>query len=260
MKTFILALAACAATTFAVAQRASTNPEESLKAEKKSWATELNVNPFQGEVSLNNSLNQIKLRKFINNSYALRLGLNANQNNLNQESGNPYGSNPTISKNERKSTTIGLNLGIEKHFTGTRRLSPYIGLDLALADKSSKQEITSGNSTATIKGAWQNPTYTMVYNPSTGGYTMVLQNVSPTEEAYTSYGLNITSGFDFYVSKNFFLGYEFNFGFNSINYKDIKITQTGASTGSQPYNEQKNNAFKFGPNLINGIRLGYVIK
>jgi hypothetical protein len=252
-------MAACAIASSIYAQRSSET--EVLKAVNKNWATELNVNPFNGSISLNNSLNQIKVRKFFNDRYALRIGFNANQLTSNLENGNPYGTNPTIYKNERNSTTIGLNVGFEKHFAGTRRLSPYLGLDLALGNKSSKQEITSGTTTTTVKGAWQTITYTNVYNPNTNSYQLVAQGSTPSEEAYVSYGLNIASGFDFYISKSFFFGYEFNFGFNSLNYKDIKVSQTGTpSTNNNSYSDQKNTSFKFGPSLINGIRLGYVIK
>ena len=250
MKFILSTFVACIAAFSTYAQNAPTD-SDTLKARKNNWATELNINPFKGELSLNNSLNQIKFRKFIADNFALRLGFNANRIGSTIESGSPYGTTPTIIKNERSSTTVGLNFGIEKHLSGTRRLSPYLGADLAFVDKSSNQELTNGSNKTTIKGAWRTSNY--VPGPN-GGY----QQIDESEEAYFSYGINLTSGFDFYISRHFFFGYEFSFGFNSIKFKDIEVTNSG-STSNNTFSDSKNTAFHFGSNLFNGIRLGYVL-
>jgi len=230
-----------------------------FKPSKNNWATELNINPFKGELSLNNSLKQIKVRKFTQDNLALRFGFNANRLSSNFENLNPYGTNASVYKNNKSSTTVGINFGVEKHFKGTKRLSPYLGLDVELANKSSKQEITNGQITTTIKGAWTN-----VATSYTGydqyGNPITRQTFSEDEKAFFSYGLNVVSGFDFYISRHFFFGYEFSFGFQNKNYKDLEYSTTGSSSNSPLNNtEQKNSAFTFGPSIVNGIRLGYVL-
>ncbi|WP_207426969.1 hypothetical protein [Pedobacter sp. SYSU D00535] len=253
----ILALSFAALASYA---QSSESDESSLKPFKKNLATELNINPFKGELSLNNSLNQIKLRIFSSPRFAWRIGFSARKLDSLVENSNPYGSNPSIYKNERNSTSLALNLGFEQHLKGTRRLSPYYGLDLTLANKSAKQEITSGQSVTTIKGAWQTSTPQVIWVPNYngGGQYQTVYTVGSGERGYTRYGLNLVTGFDFYMAKNFFFGYEFNFGFYQTNYQAIEVTQTGSSSATTPADVKDSN-FSFGPTLYNGIRLGYVL-
>lgn len=261
MKKILLTVVACIAASSIYAQRTTSDTSETsfLKPVKTNLAAELSINPFNGSLNLNNALNQIKVRKFISDNYALRIGFNANKISNNQETGNPYGTNPTINKSERNSTTLGLNLGFERHFKGTKKLSPYIGADLVLADKSSKQETTNGQVVSTLEGAWATSSYTTIYDSN--GNPHIVQTQQPSELAYFQYGVKLVSGFDFYISRHFFLGAEINIGFTQTNYKDIKYTQTG-TTGNPSQNtniDQKNQSFNIGTNVYNGIRLGYVL-
>jgi hypothetical protein len=222
-----------------------------LKPHAGNVATELNLNPFNGSLSLNNSLNQIKFRYFTSPALALRLGITGNKVSSVSENNQPYGNNPYQFKDERSSTTLGLNLGIEKHFAGTKRLSPYLGADLALASKSTEQEITEGQTVTTITGAWRE----YVQNPN-NPYPSPQYS---TERGYLRYGMNVFTGFDFYMARHFFFGYEVNFGINKSIFDDVEITQT-YSAGNPPANnnEVKNNSFTFGPSLMNGVRIGYI--
>ncbi|MBC8053895.1 MAG: hypothetical protein H7Y13_12590 [Sphingobacteriaceae bacterium] len=256
MKNILLTLVACIATSFIYAQSSNDASENStFKPSGNSWSTELNINPFSA-LSLN-TLNQIKFRKFVSEKTALRIGFNINRISSDEEDNNPYGSSPTIYRDEKSSTTLGLSLGLEKLFKGTKRLSPYMGFDFAISDKSSKQEITNGQTKTTIKGAWRNYSYVYVPNYNNNGSSYVLQSVQSSDEyAYTSYGLNLISGFDFYVSQHFFIGGEFNLGFSQTNYKDVTVTQTGSTSNNN--SDQKNNVFQFGTSSYNGIRIGYI--
>ena len=235
-----------------------TQNENELKP-RSGFSTELNINPFKGQLSLNNSLNQIKFRIFTQPDFAWRIGFNASSKDSLIDNKNPYGTTNTNYKNSGKRTTLGLNIGFEKHFKGTKRLSPYIGADVSLTNRSAKQELTNGQTTTTYKGAWVNSatTYIPVYNPNTGTYYQSVYTTSFSEKAFFQYGLNVVTGVDFYMAKNFFVGYELSFGIRKTEYKDVKITQTGSSTPiSDPDTEES--SFSFGPSLMNGIRIGYV--
>ncbi len=256
MKKLILFLLA-SSTTLNLFSQTSQN-ETTFKPSKNDWATELNINPFKGELSLNNSLKQIKVRKFTQDNVALRFGFNANRLSSTFENVNPYGTNASVYKNNRSSTTVGINFGVEKHLKGTKRLSPYIGLDIELANKSSKQEITNGQVTTTIKGSWTNVA-TSYSGYDQYGNPIARQTYSEDEKAFFSYGLNVVSGFDFYISRHFFFGSEFSFGFQNKNYKNLEVSTTGSASNPSNNTEQKNSAFTFGPSVINGIRLGYVL-
>lgn len=221
--------------------------QDTLKISQGMFSTELNINPFIGQLSFNNAINQIKLRYFTTDLSALRVAFTYSTLNHNLEENNPYGTNSFNFKDIRKSTVVGLNLGYEKHFKGTKRLSPYIGAEVALSDKSSSQTSSYNNTETKIKGAWiTNPPY---------------EAANYAERAYFSYGLNLISGFDFYIAQHFYFGYELGFGFTTKKYKDINITTLnapGSSIGGNNQSERNDQDFVLGPNLINGIRLGFV--
>lgn len=254
MKKNLLLLSACIISAFtSYGQEQPTDSSTvGLKAHKGNVATELNVNPFNGSLSLNNSLNQLKFRFFTSPGFAWRLGINGSKTSTVSDNNNPYGTNPYRFKDERSSTTIGLNLGIEKHFTGTKRLSPYTGVDITFAKKSTEQIITEGQTITKITGAWRDYTY----NPGNPSQPYIQQS---NERGYSRYGVNLFTGFDFYMARHLFFGYELNAGFSKSTYQNIEVTQT-YSGGNQPTNpaDVKQSSFNFGPNLMNGVRIGYV--
>jgi hypothetical protein len=219
--------------------------QDSLKAQTGSWATELNINPFNGgELSLNNALNQIKVRRFLSNNTVLRLGVTLSSKREKSETSYPYGTYPYSTLSKRSTSTVGLNLGFEKHLQGTKRLSPYWGAEFAIALKSSKQTFDDNGSEGTIKNAWQTVTYS-------GGYGTITYS----EVGYFKYGINLIAGFDFYVARNLFVGYELAFSISKTAYKDIEITNMYNSS-DDPDTEDTNT--DIGPTLINGVRIGFV--
>lgn len=230
--------------------------QDSLKANQGKFTTELNVNPFQGELSLNNSINQLKFRYFTKNNFAFRVGLNADFINNNSEVEDVYGTKPIDTKFRQKSTTIGLNLGFEKHLKGSKRLSPYFGADVVYINKSSSQFRSELNSSGeidetTIEGAWlEEITYINEF-----GYRITETEAG--EAGYSKYGLTLLGGFDFYIAENFYFGYEFTFGFSKLSYKDINIKTSFTDEELTPY-DQNVTEFSVGASLLNGIRLGFV--
>jgi hypothetical protein len=208
------------------------NAQDTLKARAKSISTELNVNPFQGTLSFNNSLQQIKVRYFKTDDVAYRISFIGSYKQFN---------NQTPIQNTQKTGSFGVNIGLEKHFKGTRRLSPYVGAELSLVAKWSKETIDygSGSNQRVIKGGW-------LSDPINSG--------SYTEFGYFRYGVNLVSGFDYYAAKNFYFGYEFTFQLYQKSNSDV---QDGS--GATSYGIVKGSSeFYIGPNLINGIRLGYI--
>jgi hypothetical protein len=235
-----------------LASSITMHAQDSLKVSAHGITTELNVNPFQGQLSLNNALNQIKVRYFIENQWALRLGIIGNSKKENHNVNNPYGNNPYTFDQTRTSSTMGLNFGFERHFKGTSRLSPYVGGELTLTSKSARQKETQNKTTVTTKNAWVD--YTYQYNNN--GYYAI---PSYSEWAYTSYGINAIAGFDYYFAKHFYFGYEFTLAYARLKYKPMSMTASGPSNPTAPNTETvKQSGSSFGPQLINGIRLGFV--
>jgi len=227
--------------------------QDTLKATYGNFSTELNVNLFQGQLTLNNALNQIKFRYMLPNSYAIRLGFTADSRKVVNNAENVYGTNPTKNNETMTTTMIGINFGFEKHFAGTKRLSPYIGGELAIGYKWSKDVDETSTLTTTIKGAWQEY---QIIQTSNGSYSYTSYSG---ERGFFSYGLNFVTGFDFYIAKHLFIGYEMEFGFTQKNYSNIDITYSGSSSPTNsPSTDYDDREFSFGPKIINGIRIGYV--
>ncbi len=219
---------------------------DQLKASTGHLAMELNINPFRGDLSLNNALNQIKLRYFTSDNFAIRLAFNIDVKKKETTVTNPYGTNPFISNENKKYTGFGVNVGVEKHFTGTKRLSPYIGFEFSFGTKFSNYTLDDGTVKTKIDGAWRSTT--LVNNNFVYGYE---------EKGYVKYGFNLLGGFDFYVAKNFFVGYEAALQYSNLEYTRIDITTTG-STFPPDSPDSKETEVSVSPMLLNGIRIGYV--
>ena len=227
--------------------------QDTLKATYRNFLTELNVNLFQGQLTLNNALNQIKFRYMITGANALRLGVSTDSRRVVNNAENVYGTSPSKDDETMTTTMIGINFGFEKHFTGTKRLSPYIGGELTVGYKWSKDVNETNTLTTTIKGAWQQY---QIIQTSNGSYSYTSYSG---ERGFFSYGLNLVTGFDFYMANHLFIGYELEFGFIQKNYSNIDVTYSGSSSSSySPSPDYNNKEFSFGPRIINGIRIGYV--
>lgn len=220
--------------------------EHHLKVSYDELTMELNINPFDGELDLNNLIDQLKLRFFTSDNFAIRLGFTVNSLKKDITSSNPYGTNPVTVVENKKSTLIGVNAGIEKHFGGTRRLSPYIGIEFAIANRSSEHVINDGTTEVTIDGAWR--TTSVVNNSFVYSYE---------QNAYFQYGANILAGFDFYVARHFFIGYEAAYKFTYTDFKGVDITTVGTPF-PQDNTDVEQTEFALSPYLINGIRVGFV--
>lgn len=243
---------ACLLASAATYAQTTTDAESDFKPQAKKVSAELNVNPFNGNLNLNNSLNQIKLRYFVKPQLALRLGFNVNRRDTVTNLNNPYGVNSYFFKDDRKSTSLGINLGVEKHFIGTKRLSPYVAAEVAVSNRSSKETTDNNGSTTTSKNGWYSYS-TQVINGNTYYTTTQVQQV-----AYFRYGVNLAAGFDFYMAKHLFFGYEFNLGISKTNWKNVELTQTGQPNVVNSYiGSGKNSSLNFGTTLLNGIRVGY---
>ena len=218
-----------------------------VKGERK-WGTELNFNPFDGSLSLNNTSGQVKVRRFLNDEIALRFGVLFNYKNFNENEVQKYTSQPYTASENKQSFLTTLNFGIEKHFRKASRLSPYIGAEIGIGFKTSKQVLEMDSKKRTIDGAWVSLEYDGTY-----------YSQSFVENNYISAGVNLLTGFDFYMSENFYFGYEFGFAAEYIKYGKIEVSQDPGYNSStlNPLPEIKSHSWKIAPQVINGIRIGY---
>ena len=209
---------------------------------------ELNVNPFNGQISLNNTINQLRGRYFVKNDIALRVGLGLNMVDTVGTTGDPYGTNSNYRSMTFKSNAYDLSIGVEKHFNGTKRLSPFVGIEVSYGNKNSKYTEKTSNYELEVENGW----YEQYIEFNNGGWSRTRM----VQLGYKRFGVAAIAGFDFYISKNFYFGYEFNLAYNSTDYKEPKITSSGSYTQSN--NEiTDNSSSNFGAKLSNGIRLGF---
>ena len=228
MKKAFLALLGGVLFTFTT--QAQDTSSENRKATAGNIALEANLNLFDfHNISLSNNLGQIKGRYFLSDDMALRLGVDIDYQN------HSYDNNdlilPIIEDNNLFG--ISINPGIEKHFAGTERLSPYIGAELSLQYRGSSTTVTEGARVTEYKGSWAH-----------GG-----------NRGYWGAGLSGLAGFDYYLAKNFFVGYELGLGLFFRHNKEVTITSNTTTITREGHNNTS-----FGPSVLNGIRVGFVLK
>lgn len=193
---------------------------------------EVNFAPLGGNPV---SIAGIKFRKFSSPTSAFRLGVfigHSSTTTVTQDE------NSTLSQVElmdkESNTTISIQPGIEKHFAGTERLSPYIGgvVNIGYGMDNKREEQQEPNNSVGAK--------------ITKGGSLDL-------------GLNAVAGFDYYVANKLYLGTEIGFGVamskdmtNKVSWDNV----TGAQDGES--NVDNKSTLNVGPNVNGQLRLGWV--
>jgi hypothetical protein len=223
------------------------NAQTNYKMTKNKWATELNFNLFQKDLKLNNAIDHIKIRYSISPDLTARLSLGLGRISTRDE----QGADASLQTLSKKSTNIGFNLGLEKHFEGTGRLAPYIGGEFACDFRRSEYFLDYSNRSLRVSGAWYDTPVTF-----NGG----IISADWTQRGYSSAGANLIAGFDFFLSRNLYCGYEMAYSVSFFKYSPI-INEYEIKEGTGPiptFPRLTGNCFEIGPKLLNGIRLGFV--
>lgn len=230
---------------------------------------EVNFAPLGGNPV---SITGIKLRSFSSQTSALRLGVFvgwSNESEITQEAAeritdtedpeyNDKGQVLNVELMDKTSTmSIALQPGIEKHFAGTERLSPYVGgfVNIGFTNKKETKQI---------------------------GYAPVGDGVGADESSVDQFlgeditktgslnlGLNGVAGFDYYIAKSLYLGAEIGFGF-AMN-RDLKSKTESTFTepnddnsalveGTSENESVLNNkaSMQIGPNVVGQLRMGWL--
>ncbi len=204
------------------------NETGEIKAAGGDVTLEANVNLLGGTVNLSNSLQQVRARYFLSEDMALRLGGHLS-----------FNTNTPAPDAKTRAIEFSIAPGIEKHFAGTNRLSPYLGAELLLGLRSAHYELDGPGSTGVeIKGGFT-PTGT-----ADRGYFLV--------------GLGAVGGFDFYVARHLYVGYELGMELTNRSYSEVEAITTNEAGTIETRKNEGTSALSFGPNVRNGIRLGFV--
>lgn len=133
-----------------------------------------------------------------------------------------------------RSNAWNIGLGGEYHFTGTDRLSPYVGLDIILGGAKQRTEGTDTDGTMYIADYQE-------------------ESVRPV----SLFGFNIVAGTDFYFSEHFYIGAEMGFGLQALKQGEGESSVTSGgitvSTAIQPEEKFSN----IGNNVMGAFRLGW---
>lgn len=183
---------------------------------------EVNFSPFSGSpISISSpiGLNYLRGRYFTTDNTAYRLGASL----------------VVFSSDPNSSFELGIAPGIEKHFEGTSRLSPYVGAELVLGLRSSSASWEAGGTTTKVSGAFSD---------------------ASTNRGFFNFGLNGVIGCDYYFAKHIFVGFEAGFGINYINWSQVQTTTGG---GTPFVDSESRGQFVIAPSAKSALRLGFVI-
>lgn len=182
---------------------------------------------------------QLKFRYFIQDQIAIRAGLNLSQH---AETQKVYGANGETGSQKSMNSIWGVNAGLEKHFTGTGRLSTYVGADISLQIVGA-----SGKRENTTDGA----NYTADFTQKLRG-----TNYNGDNSAF-GFGLRGVTGADYYFVDKVYLGAELGWGFTAMTEGKAKAeTTTGGVTNTIDV-KSSGGTFDLMPSLTAGVRIGY---
>lgn len=195
---------------------------------------------------LDNAL--LRFRYFVKSDLAIRAGFSINTKN---DTENVYGlpNTPEADKVgyiKNNSTDFMINLGVEKHFAGTDRLSPYVGADFLIGNSSRSASTENSDGSDYVEGDH----IEIKGMNNLGGGTPEISSFN--------IGLRAVIGADYYIAKHLYLGAEAGLGF--ISNKGGKVTITETSGGVTDTQTVKSAGKNLGINtsVVSAIRIGFV--
>lgn len=190
----------------------------------------------------------LKVRYFLGQDLAVRVGFALNSNSTTNKAyqvDNNGAQTSTFGTEKLKSSYFGLNLGLEKHFAGTERLSTYIGGDLLLGFAGASQ--TNEN---------------FLNNAYDADYKLSVKGTNGTANSGFGFGLRAVTGADYYFVKKVYLGAELGFGFTTFKNGKVKTEETrrvlNSVTTTTTETKSDGGSFQLAPSVVAGVRIGYI--
>lgn len=223
MKKRVLLLAAIAAAVF-TSNDVNAQDFKPAGGEKN---IEVNFTPM-GATPI--AINNLRLRYFSSSDMAFRVGFAVTSTSNTTRTATKNSQNADVELEDVSSSFgITINPGIEFHWEGTDRLSPYYGAELNFTTISNKTETQSLSATDAIQ-------------------------TGETTDGSTTFGLNLLLGADYYIAKSVYMGAEVGFGFSTMSEAD---TENKPAVGA-PTTTPGGSSFNLGPNFNSAIRLGFL--
>jgi outer membrane protein W len=197
-------------------------------------------NPSSLEVQLNLTGNSntivapmLKYRYFVSNNIAIRFGLGLDNSKVTNKFAENADGTGAVGEQEIKSSNLQIMPGVEYHFAGTDRLSPYLGLTIGIGSGKETEKWTNYDGTG--------------YNNGVN---------ADVDAPNSSFGVGLLAGADIYVMENIFLGVEMGLLMNSFTQKESTTTvSSGGTTNTIKTPEAKSSSM--GISETAAIRVGW---
>jgi outer membrane protein W len=193
--------------------------------------------------SFNYTVPELRFRYFIADNMAIRARLSlGSSSSTDKEKVTSGGADIDVERKVSSGFNLGLAPGIEMHFAGTERLSPYYGAQLNLS--------LGGATTTEYKNA---------LGGVPGAYTGVANGNKATNKTGSTFGLGVSAfmGADYYITDGVFVGGEFGlglFGLSSTGEGENSSTTGGTTTTTKTGTSSSFNLFGV---TAGGVRLGF---
>jgi hypothetical protein len=201
----------------------------------------LSLAPSAFTTKAGNPVPTLRFRYFLQDKLAIRVGANFTSSTTTT---NFYEAAPGTGSGYDKlaNSLFGMNLGIEKHFAGSDRLSTYAGADLLFQTTGASEKMSnSANGTSYTAGA----SGTVSGNNANGNNSLGI-------------GVRVITGADYYFVEKVYIGGEFGFGFISSTNGEVKTsTTTPAGVTTNVTSKSTGGAFNIAPSMTAGVRIGY---
>lgn len=229
--------------------------QEDLKVKKNS--IEIGFNPFSNNFQTFR-IDELKYRHFWGNN-ALRVKVGLGIESLNKENKmdtekfstiNTYNGatsdiNPTITPTTTSavekvtgvSSNFNLSLGYERHFDVARRINLYVGAEVGFGLHTVSATEEGESTSIETKNYAYDASKSLVTNTTVTNYKKEYKKQYNGDQAWTSIGMGIFTGIDFYVYKGLYLGAELGLGFNHVSFKNPELTsnETSVNTNELKY-------------------------
>ncbi|WP_297177994.1 BT1926 family outer membrane beta-barrel protein [uncultured Porphyromonas sp.] len=247
----ILMVAALAATSIVAAQAQSEFKPKAgdVTTDVSLFANGLFANPtalYKGNVASGVSSNKFDLstvgvlkgRYFFQDDLALRLSLGLSSPSVKSTLEE---TNHSL-ENKYRATTLYFGLGVEKHFTGTDRLSPYVGAELHVGSYTTNAESNDTRTVGTIV------TKTNQQIKAAPGFT---------------FGGGLFMGADYYIAPKVFLGLEAGLNIDAYSLGKTTNITTINVTGQPTQTTDNSGKTKYSGSSLNtdlqvGFKIGFV--
>lgn len=204
------------------------------KPETGNLVTEANLNV--ATFSPNFTLPALRARYFLSNNLVLRADLSFNGTSMTENFYENADGTGKTGTSKMSNSGFGLGLGIEKHFAGNERFSPFVSFGVGFSSFGNTEE-------------WDN------YD----GFNFADGDVAKVTGGFSAFGVNVGIGADYWIGKSFYLGAEFGLGFNSISIKD-ETTESTPNGGSKTTSVNPGGGLSsFGEFINGGIRIGFIL-